>query len=65
MKSLTLAAAADSLGVAPSTLRHQIRNGKLRARKVGRDWLVTPSEVERYRAESLGRDGGRQDAPPA
>lgn len=49
---LTLAEAAERLGVLPSTLRHQIRNGKLRATKPGRDWLVTEREVERYAREN-------------
>ena len=44
--------AAKLLGLAPSTLRHQIKNGKLAARKVSRDWYVTAEEVERYRAEN-------------
>jgi excisionase family DNA binding protein len=48
----TLAEAAKALGVAPSTLRHQIRLGKLRATKLARDWFVTDEEVERYRADS-------------
>ena len=52
MPALTLAEAARLLGVAASTLRVQIRNGKLRATKIGRDWTVTPKEVERYRRES-------------
>ena len=43
--------AAARLGVQPDTLRRQIRLGKLKARKVGRDWWVTPKEVERYRQE--------------
>lgn len=63
MRSLTLTEAADALGLAPSTLRHQIRNGKLNARKVGRDWVVGPAALARYRAEHLGREGGRQDRP--
>ena len=50
---LTLIEAADRLGLAASTLRVQIRNGKLKARKVGRDWTVSEREVERYRAERL------------
>jgi excisionase family DNA binding protein len=58
---LTLAEAAARLGVAASTLRHQIHNGKLRARLVGKTWTVTTREVERYRAESLGKNG--HDAP--
>jgi len=48
---MTLQEAAASLGLKPATLRHQIRNGRLRARKVSRDWYVAPEEVERYRTE--------------
>ena len=48
---MTLPEAAALLGVTAATLRQQIANGKLRARKVGRDWTVTPREVERYRKE--------------
>ena len=57
MAVLTLQEAAASLGVAASTLRVQIRKGKLRAKKIGRDWTVTPQEVERYRRENLRRLG--------
>jgi excisionase family DNA binding protein len=49
---LTLAEAARSLGLAPSTLRHQIRLGKFAAHRMGRDWFCTPQEVERYRVEN-------------
>ena len=49
---MTLTKAAALLGVTAATLRQQIANGRLRARKVGRDWWVTPREVERYRRES-------------
>jgi len=49
---MTLIEAAALLDLSPTTLRVQIRNGKLRAKKVGRDWMVTPMEVERYRRES-------------
>ena len=51
---MTLTEAAELLGLDPSSLRHQIANGKLRAKKMGRDWFVTPREVERYRRESKG-----------
>lgn len=50
--NLTLEEAAASLGVAASTLRVQLRNGKLRGKKVGPVWTLTPKEVERYRRES-------------
>jgi excisionase family DNA binding protein len=49
---VTLIEAAALLGLDPATLRQQIANGRLKARKIGRDWHVTPREVERYRAES-------------
>lgn len=50
---LTLTQAAERLGVSAVTLRLQIHNGKLKARKVGRDWTVSEREVERYRRENL------------
>ena len=46
---VTLAEAARSLEVAPSTLRHQIRLRRLTAIKIGRGWFVTPEEIETYR----------------
>lgn len=55
MRLLTLAEAAAGLGLSPSTLRHQIANGKLRATLFGKTYVVTPAEVERYRRDSLGR----------
>jgi len=51
---VTLTEAGALLGLSPATLRGQIARGALRAKKVGRDWTVTPGEVERYRRESLG-----------
>ncbi|MCX7335505.1 MAG: helix-turn-helix domain-containing protein [Hyphomicrobiales bacterium] len=60
---LTLAQAGTLLGVSPATLRSQIRNGKLRGRLVGKTWTVSSREVERYRAESLGRPGRRHSTP--
>lgn len=49
---MTIPEAAAILGVKPSTLRAQIRNRKLTAVKVGRDWQVDAAEVERYAAEN-------------
>ena len=49
----TLTEAAALLGVAASTLRRQIHNGKLKGRLLGKTWVVTRAEVERYRRDSL------------
>jgi excisionase family DNA binding protein len=49
---MTLTEAAALLGVTAATLRQQIARGRLKARKHGRDWSVSPQEVERYRATS-------------
>ena len=48
---MTLTEAARSLGLATSTLHHQIANRRLKARRMGRSWYVSEAEVERYRAE--------------
>lgn len=52
---MTLNEAAALLGLSPDTLRVQVNNGRLKAKKLGPIWTVTPSEVERYRRESLGQ----------
>lgn len=54
---LTLAQAAERLGLTVSTLREQVHRGRLAASKPGRDWLVDESEVERYRIASAGQPG--------
>lgn len=51
----TLAEAARQLGIAPSTLRHQIRAGRFVAQKIGRGWFATTDEIARYRAEVQGK----------
>lgn len=64
---LTLVEAADALGVTASTLRHQVQAGRLRARLLGKTYVVTPREVERYRREQLGKPGrpSHRAAPPS
>lgn len=59
---MTLRDAADRLGVTPDNLRGAIARGALKAEKHGRDWWVSPAEVERYRLERLGRKGRRPKA---
>jgi excisionase family DNA binding protein len=48
----TIPEAAEMLGVSPQTLRFQARLGRLRAVKIGREWVVRPEEIERYRREN-------------
>jgi excisionase family DNA binding protein len=58
---LTLPEAAEALGLSASTLRTQVERGKLHGSKMGRDWILTRAEVERYRARSRGtRQAGGQ-----
>jgi excisionase family DNA binding protein len=49
MELVSLHEASRQLGVAHDTLRAQIHRGKLLAVKIGRDWLVSQAEIERYR----------------
>lgn len=62
---MTLAEMAKKLGLKDtSTLRGMIALGRLKAEKVGKTYLVTDEEMERYRREHLGRQGRpRKDGP--
>lgn len=64
---LTLTEAADQLGLAASTLRHQVQAGRLRARLIGKTYVVSEREVARYRREQLGKPGrpSHRPAPPS
>jgi excisionase family DNA binding protein len=48
----SLSDAAARLGLSAATLRWQVKNGKLRARKIGPIWTVSDDEVERYAREN-------------
>jgi len=54
--------AAELLGVDQSTLRAQVHRGRLRAFKVGRDWLVTDEEIDRYRREVQGQRASKKSS---
>lgn len=56
-KLVTLSEAAERLNLSPSTLRHQIRNGRLNAFKIGRDWVTDEAEVLRYAKFNKMPDG--------
>jgi hypothetical protein len=55
-----LADAAARLGVASSTLRRQVEQGILSGVLIGRSWVTTEREIERYRSEHLGKVGAKQ-----
>ena len=57
---LTFTEAAARLGIAASTLRHQVQVGRLRARLIGKTYVITERELARYRVESLGQPGRHQ-----
>ena len=55
---VTLAAAADLLGISPSTAAIQARKGRFPgAKKIGKTWFVPLAGVEFYKQNSLGRPG--------
>jgi excisionase family DNA binding protein len=64
---LTLTQAAAALEISASTLRHQVHNGVLPATLIGKTWVVTRADVERYRRDHLGKVGrpeGAKDSRP-
>lgn len=57
---MTLVEAAEESGLTPDTLRRQALNGRLTARKRGRDWLISRAALWNY-LESRAPSG----RPPA
>jgi excisionase family DNA binding protein len=54
-KTLTLREAAERLNMSAGTLRVQVNNGRLKAKKVDGivpHWVVSEAEVKRYGKES-------------
>ena len=60
MDWMSLAEAAAESGITPDALRRQVLNGRLAARKRGRDWVVSPAALWTY-LESRAPSG----RPPA
>ncbi len=48
--AITLAQAAELLGIDVSRLRRLAARGVLRARKIGRDWVTTRRDVDEFAA---------------
>lgn len=60
---MTTTEAAGKLGITPRMVLHLIAIGHLRARKVGRDWQITPAALARVIRRGPGQpkkaDSGR------
>ena len=52
---LTTTQAAEVLGVTPVRVRQLIEAGRLKAVKVGRDWLIDPPDLEAVKVRTPGR----------
>ena len=53
---MLLKEAARLWRIKPATARQQIKNGRIYADKVGRDWHVSMAEVRRYARDSQNRE---------
>lgn len=51
---LTLPEVAKNLRISIETVVRMIKQGKLRGGKIGGQWRIKASELERYKAEVLG-----------
>ena len=52
---LTTAEAARELNISPMRVRALIYEGRLKAEKHGRDWLIEPGALEAVRVRKWGR----------
>jgi excisionase family DNA binding protein len=57
---ISLAEASRRYGLGTDYLRRIAANGRLVARKIGRDWLTTPKDVEAY-LKSRQKKGAYRD----
>jgi excisionase family DNA binding protein len=55
IKMLTTAEAAAELGKSLRTVQAHIERGNLEATMYGRDYLIEPAELERFKRERRGR----------
>ena len=53
-EEITTTAAAELLGVTPRRVRQYIEGGRLKARKIGRDYLVDAGSVAAFRPRPIG-----------
>lgn len=58
---ITLTEASERFGLSVQYLRDIARSGRLKARKIGRDWVTTPADVETYIATRVKKGAYRDD----
>lgn len=60
MAAITSKVAAARLGVSPRRVRALIKDGRLPAQRIGRDWLIEEGDLERVRERPTGYPKGRK-----
>jgi excisionase family DNA binding protein len=55
MKLLGTKEASERLAISQQRIQALIKNGKLPAQKVGRDWLIKEGDLELVRNRKIGR----------
>lgn len=55
MRYFSTTAAARELGISTGRVRQLILAGKLRAEKLGREWLILPRDLDAARGRKPGR----------
>lgn len=55
MNLLTIEEIATRYGVTPRAVRNWCDSGILKARKVGRDWIIEEEDLEDFRRPKIGR----------
>ncbi len=66
-KLITIAIAAEILGLSRIRISQLVATSRIKAEKVGGIWLIDPDDLERFRQldrprgwpKGIGRDGGR------
>jgi excisionase family DNA binding protein len=55
MRIISTAEAANRLGVTPDRVRKMIVSKRLKAIKVGREWLIDPKDLDAVKDRKVGR----------
>ena len=56
---VTTAQAAERLGIPPRRVRALITAGRLKAKKIGRDYLIDTRQLDKFTPRPSGRPAGK------